>query len=207
MKADLREVIRYLVYNAKYPPTKTSLIKLVYMSDYYHWQAYGEQLTSCEYRLQRYGAVCFAISDTANEIAGKDLKQTIILYPNAYQIMYERMPESNLQFDLTPEQREILDAVIERHSGQSLPVLKKVHYDTEPMQKAKQRGEKLDMTTIKRIPRVKDNSRIRALQNHISKLDRRTAGSPEERAEHYLAVMSSMALARKRANTVVLQGD
>lgn len=207
MKDTLRKAIQYLVSNARYPPMKTSLIKLVYMADYYHWQAYGCQLTDCEYCLGRYGAICFDIPDTAWEMNGKELKITTILYPSAYQIMYERIPEVGLPANLTSEQKEILDTVIERHSWQSLPILKKAHYETEPMKNAKNIGDNLDMSTIKQIPRTKNNSRIKALQHHIAEMNLETAGSPEERSQHYVNLMTGLAQARKRANTARLLGE
>ena len=207
MKANLRDIIRYLVYNATYPPTKTSLIKLVYMADYYHTKAYGVQLTDCEYQLRRYGAVCFAIPDTAREIPPEELKKTVILYPNGYGIIYEPGSECKRQFGLTSEQRQILDLVIAKHSGQSLPELKKAHYETEPMQKVRKNGEKLDMTVTKRSQKIGENARIKGLQSRISKMNIRTSGAPEECAEHYKTMMSTLALARKRANTVRIGGD
>jgi len=207
MKAALREVIQYLVNNAKYPPTKTSLIKLVYLADYYHWQVYGEQLTNCGFELQRYGAVCFDIPDTAAKMDGTGLKVKTILYPSAYQIMYERIDKPVSKINLSPEQREILDVVIARHSGQSLPVLKKAHYETEPMQNVKQRGERLKMNSIKRVARTGNNAQIRALQDHIMNMKLTTAGSPEDRIAHYKTIMAAMSPARKRANTACLRKE
>lgn len=207
MKAALQEVIQYLVNNAKYPPTKTSLIKLVYMADYYHWQVYGKQLTNCEYELQRYGAVCFDIPDTATKMDGSDLKVKTILYPSAYQIMYEHIEKPVSPIKLSPEQREILDVVITRHSGQSLPALKKAHYETEPMQNVKQQGERLNMNTIKQVARIKNNIQIRALQDHIMDMKLTTTGSPEDRTAHYKTIMAAMSPARKRANTVYLRKE
>ena len=207
MKAALREVIQYLVNNAKYPPTKTSLIKLVYMTDYYHWQVYGEQLTNCEYNLGHYGAVCFNIPDTAAKMDGSDLKIKTILYPSAYQRMYERIEKPVSQINLSPEQIAILDVVIERHSGQSLPELKRAHYETEPMQNVRQKGERLNMKSIKQITRIKDNTQIRVLQDHIINMKLTTSGSPEDRISHYKTIMAAMAPARKRANTACLRKE
>lgn len=207
MKAVLREVIQYLVDNAKYPPTKTSLIKLVYLADYYHWELYGEQLTDCKYELQHYGAVCFGIPDTAAEMDGSDLKIKTILYPSAYQIMYEHVEKPVSQITLSSGQREILDVVIARHSGQSLPELKKAHYETEPMQNVKQIGERLNMNFIKRVVRTKDNAQFKALQDHISKMKLMTSGSPEDRVTHYQTIMATMDPARKRANTACLRKE
>lgn len=206
MKSALREVIQYLVNNAKYPPTKTSLIKLVYLTDYYYWQLYGEQLTDCKYQLQHYGAVCFDIPDTASKMDGSTLKIKTILYPSAYQIMYERT-EKPTQTNLTTEQREILDVVIARHSGQSLPILKKAHYETEPMQNVKQKGERLNMNSIKRTAITKNSVQIKALQNRISKMKLSTSGSPEKRFAHYKSIMAAMAPTRKRANTAYLRKE
>lgn len=206
MKSALREVIQYLVNNAKYPPTKTSLIKLVYLTDYYYWQLYGEQLTDCKYQLQHYGAVCFDIPDTASKMDGSALKIKTILYPSAYQIMYERT-EKPTQTNLTTEQREILDVVIARHSGQSLPILKKAHYETEPMQNVKQKGERLSMNSIKRTALTKNSVQIKALQNRISKMKLSTSGSPEKRFAHYKSIMAAMAPTRKRANTAYLRKE
>jgi len=207
MKTALRDVIQYLINNAKYPPTKTSLIKLIYMADYYHWQVYGKQLTNCEYELQSYGAVCFDIPDTAEKMDGSDLKVKTILYPSAYQIMYEQMEKPASQINMSHEQRDILDAVIARHSGQSLPELKKAHYETEPMQNVKQKGERLNMNSIKRIVRTKNSTPIKALQDHIMNMKLTTTGSPENRTAHYKTIMSAMAPARKRANTACLQKE
>lgn len=188
------------------PPTKTSLIKLVYLTDYYYWQLYGEQLTDCKYQLQHYGAVCFDIPDTASKMDGSALKIKTILYPSAYQIMYERT-EKPTQTNLTTEQREILDVVIARHSGQSLPILKKAHYETEPMQNVKQKGERLNMNSIKRTAITKNSVQIKALQSHISKMKLTTSGSPEKRFAHYKSIMAAMAPTRKRANTAYLRKE
>lgn len=206
MSADLKEVIRYLVHNAKNPPTKTSLIKLVYMADYYHWRLYGEQLTECEYRLQHYGAVCFDIPDTAREMDGEELTIKQIIYGNGFGWIYEPGPKAGSPFRLSARQKDILDLVVTRHSVQTLPMLKKAHYETEPMQKV-EKGGRLDMTTIKRIPAIGNREGLKALQDRISKMDLKVSGSPEKRAELCEDVMSSLELARKRATTAAISGE
>ncbi len=207
MKAALQDVIKYLVLNAKYPPTKTSLIKLIYLADYYHWQLYGSQLTDCEYKLWRYGVFCPDISDTAERISEKGmLKISRILYPSAYQVMYEPIREATQDINLATEQIEVLESVINKHSGQTLPELKRSHYETEPMQNVSNRGERLNMNCINRKVKIKENSRIKSLQSHIKGMKLSVAKSPKETAEHYKGINASLENVRKRANTAQIRG-
>ena len=208
MKVNLRDVILHLVYNAKYPPTKTSLMKLVYMADYYYWQLYGEQMTDCKYELGNYGVVCYEIPDMAESMAKqKLLKLTLCLFGSGYQLNYQPEPEFITQFELTDDCLQILNKVIANHSGQSLPALKRSHYRTEPMQAVKVKGGKLDMSKIQVKPRIKDHPRMKELQKRISGVDFIIKGSPEERAEHRQEIMTALSTARKRANTARLRVD
>ncbi len=207
MRVDLRDVILYLVYNAKYPPTKTSLMKLVYLADYYYWQLYGDQMTDCQYKLGNYGVVCYDIPNTAESMDKRELKLTMFLFGSGYQLSYQQGPEPATQFELTDDCLRVLDKVIADHSGQNLPALKHSHYQTEPMQAVKIKGEKLDMSRIQVKTKFKDRPRVKELQNHILGMDFIIKGSPEERAEHRQQIMRALSLARRRANTTRLGVD
>ncbi len=207
MKARLRDVIPYLVYNGRYPPAKTSLMKLVYMADYYYWQLHGEQMTDCEYKLGRYGAVCYKIPETAQLMDGKELRLTLFLFGSGYQLNYQIGPEPIANFNISNDCKEVLDFVIARHSEQNLLALKRSHYSTEPMQTARIRGEKLRMSTIERKLRTKDHPRLKALQKLVNEIDFETKGSAEERAEHRAEIMEALSPARKRASTLRLEGS
>ena len=207
MSADLRDVILYLVYNAKYPPTKTSLMKLVYLADYYYWQLHGEQMTDCKYELGNYGVVCYDIPDTAESMDKQELKLTMFLFGSGYQLSYQQGPEPATQFELTDDCLQVLNKVIADHSGQSLPALKRCHYQTEPMKAVKIKGGKLDMSKIQVKTKLKDYPRMKKLHEHILEMDFVIKGSPEERAEHRQEIMTALSIARKRANTARLRVD
>ena len=207
MRANLQEVILYLVYNAKYPPTKTSLMKLVYLSDYYYWQLHGEQMTDCKYELGNYGVVCYDIPNTAESRDKRELKLTMFLFGSGYQLSYQQGPQPATQFELTDDCLQVLNKIIADHSGQSLPALKYSHYQTEPMQAVKTKGEKLDMSKIQVKTKLKDYPRMKKLQKHILGMDFIIKGSPEERAEHRKEIMTALSIARKRANTARLGVD
>lgn len=204
MRANLRDVILYLVCNAKYPPTKTSLMKLVYLADYYYWQLYGEQMTDCKYELGNYGVFCSDIPNTAESMDKRELKLTMLLFGSGYQLNYLQGPKPTTQFELTDDCLQVLNKVIVDHSGQSLPALKHSHYRTEPMQAVKIKGEKLDMSRIQVKTKFKDHPRMKKLQKHILGMDFIIKGSPEERAEHRQQIMTALSIARKRANTARL---
>lgn len=205
MRADLRDVILYLVYNGKYPPTKTSLMKLVYLADYYYWQLHGEQMTDCKYELGNYGVVCYDIPNTAQSMDKQELKLTMFLFGSGYQLSYQQGPEPATQFELTDACLQALNKVIANHSGQNLPALKHSHYQTEPMQAAKIKGEKLDMSSTEVKTKFKDYPRVKKLQKHILGMDLVIKGPPEERAEHRQQIMTALSIARKRANTARLR--
>lgn len=207
MKANLQDVILYLVYNARYLPTKTSLMKLIYMADYYYWQFHGEQMTDCQYKLDRYGVVCYKIPETAQLMAGKELKLTLFLFGGGYQESYEKGPEPIAKFNISDDCKEILDFVVAIHSGQRLPALKRAHYETEPMQAVSMRGQKVDLSITPRKLRTKDHPRLKALQKLVNEIDFETKGSAEERAEHRAEIMEALSLARKRASTLRLEGS
>ena len=207
MRANLRDVILYLVCNAKYHPTKTSLMKLVYLADYYYWQLYGAQMTDCKYELGNYGVVCYDIPNTAESMGKRELKLAMSLFGSGYQVNYQQGPEPITQFELTDDCLQVLNKVIADHSGQSLPALKHSHYRTEPMQAVKVKGEKLDMSKIQVKPRIKDHPRMKELQKRILGVDFIIKGSPRERAEHRQEIMTALSIARKRANTARLGVD
>jgi len=131
---------------------------------------------------------------------------TVDTFPGGKQVTYKQMENSQFKSNLTGDQESILQLVIERHSGQSLPELKKSHYATEPMENVKNKGEKLDMNTIKRTVKTKDNNRIKKLQKHIKTVDLSESGSKEDRADHSQAIITSMSTARNRANAAILKG-
>jgi len=115
--------------------------------------------------------------------------------------MYEPV-EVIQDVNLTPKQLEILDFVINKHSGQTLPQLKKSHYETEPMQSARIKGERLNMNGIKRRVKTKENNRIKSLQSRIKKMKLCETKSPIETAEHYKSINASLEKVRNRANAV-----
>ncbi|MCK4402664.1 MAG: DUF4065 domain-containing protein [Dehalococcoidia bacterium] len=205
MRADLRDVILYLVYNAKYSPTKTSLMKLVYLADYYYWQLHGEQMTDCKYELGNYGVFCSDIPNTAESMDKRELKLTMFLFGSGYQLNYLQGPEPAAQFELTDDCLQALNKVIAKHSGQSLPALKRSHHQTEPLQAVKVKGGKLDMSKIQVKPRIKEHPHMKELQKHILGMDLIIKGSPEERAEQRQQIMTALSIARKRANTARLR--
>lgn len=202
MKSALQGVIKYLVSNAKYPPTKTSLLKLTYLADYYYWQLYGSQITNCEYKLWYYGVYCVDIPNTVKKMSEEGImNMKWILYPSAYSVIYEPL-ETTQDVNLTPEQLEILDFVVNKHSGQTLPQLKRSHYETEPMQSVRIKGERLNMNGIKRRVKTKENNRIKSLQSRIKRMKLGETKSPIETAEHYKSINASLEKVRKRANAV-----
>ena len=207
MRANLRDVILYLVYNAKYPPTKTSLMKLVYLADYYYWQLHGEQMTDCKYELGNYGVFCSDIPNTAESMDKRELKLAMLLFGSGYQLNYLPGSEPTTQFKLTDDCLQILNKVIADHSGQSLPALKHSHYQTEPMRAVKIKGGKLDMSKIQAKPRIKEHPHMKELQKHILGMDLIIKGSSEERAKHRQEIMTALSIARKRANTARLRVD
>ena len=123
-------------------PAKTKLLKLAYLAEVYYTRLTGKRLTDKEWVFWKYGPYLWDYDELiSNEEIFIKRSEEEEFYPvevrDDYQITDMQLDEYNAIF-----------RALEHASDDLNHILDFVYFDTEPMMKAKIRGEKLDFTCI-----------------------------------------------------------
>lgn len=117
MNSKLRSVMRYIVKNYPYPDdlTKTRITKLVYLIDWENVKEYGSQITNIEWFFDHYGPYVSDVLDEADEDKTVSINSTISNFGTVkYIVKPKRDKEELLYDDLTDNDKDIIDRVIDR---------------------------------------------------------------------------------------------
>lgn len=152
MLTDTTAFVLYLIQNATKPPSRTSLLKLVYLADVEHHRRTGRWMHHHWWWVRdKRGPVDYSISKAADRLrAGGLIRVLTKSFRERKRTTYHPASTSRMQID--DISREMADFVIEKYGRLSLDDLIGVAYATEPMLANPKIGEFLDMTTIAPYP-------------------------------------------------------
>ncbi len=148
--ADTPNLLKYLIAETgdrDLPLLKTALVKLLYLADVEAVRRGLPRLSSVSWLYYKYGPYAFEIEDVLKQLAGSaiDEMERVSQTGRKYQTYRIGEPISSL---LSPEEKALLNFVIERWAGESLEkLLNYVYFETEPMLAAEW-GEPLDFSMI-----------------------------------------------------------
>lgn len=136
MKSKLRSVMRYIVKNYPYPDdlTKTRITKLVYLIDWENVKEYGSQITNIEWFFDHYGPYVSDVLDEADEDKTVSINSTISNFGTVkYIVKPKRDKEELLYDDLTDNDKDIIDRVIDKTKNLYWNEFINYVYSTEPI--------------------------------------------------------------------------
>ena len=136
MKSKLRSVMRYIVKNYPYPDdlTKTRITKLVYLIDWENVKEYGSQITNIEWFFDHYGPYVSDVLDEADEDKTVSINSTISNFGTVkYIVKPKRDKEELLYDDLTDNDKDIIDRVIDKTKNFYWNEFINYVYSTEPI--------------------------------------------------------------------------
>lgn len=124
-------------------PAKTKLLKLAYLAEVYYMRLARKRLTDQEWIFWKYGPYFWNYEDIiSNEKIFESQDQTDDFY------LIKVKEDTELKEFSLNENIAILRAL--EHAADDLnQVLDFIYFDTEPMMKAKTRGENLDFSSVK----------------------------------------------------------
>lgn len=207
----LKGLITYFVYQFPRSLSRTELVKLIYLTDFYHASVYGHSVTDLTYVRYHYGPYCEAIPEAADELTEDHIINTEVLdnYYGGFTYLHSRNPfEVILDYGLTEEEQRIADFVILKTRFLGLEGIKRLAYDTPPMVELIQKeryigyqlnGEVLDLTTKR--PELPKRS-LRRIKQAFKRIDLSHRGSDEEYARVVEAEAKELEPYRRRAEAV-----
>lgn len=136
MNNKLRSVMRYIVKNYPYPDdlTKTRITKLVYLIDWENVKEYGSQITNIEWFFDHYGPYVSDVLDEADEDKTVSINSTISNFGTVkYIVKPKRDKEELLYDDLTDNDKDIIDRVIDKTKNFYWNEFINYVYSTEPI--------------------------------------------------------------------------
>lgn len=128
--------MRYIVKNYPYPDdlTKTRITKLVYLIDWENVKEYGIQITNIEWFFDHYGPYVSDVLDEADEDKTVSIYSTISNFGTVkYIVQPKRNKEELLYDDLTDNDKDIIDRVIDKTKNLYWNEFINYVYSTEPI--------------------------------------------------------------------------
>jgi len=151
----LKELIAYVIKKVTHltgrAPTKTQLMKLLYLIDYTHYERYEQTLSGAQYMRYLYGPYSMDIERALMEMeqtGDVHVEMGISYYEgNVYYRYYPtsgtlRLADALIK-RLHEERLELVNDVLERYAALSLDKLLDIVYETPPMRRARKLGERL----------------------------------------------------------------
>lgn len=183
----LESVIAYLVANFPRYLSRVELVKLVYFVELEFYKLYGKSLTGVTFYRYKYGPYSSTILTSIEKLAAAgvlEVRKTATCYGSPkYQHVLVHKPH---QLELTDEERDVIDYVIEMNKGLTTTAIKDKSYMTAPMNKIleTERGlkyislwEELDMSSVR--PERKKRS-LKRIKKAFAKVDLSERGSVED---------------------------
>jgi hypothetical protein len=130
--------------------TKTALVKLLYLADLEALRLGVGRLSSVRWIFFKYGPYSFEIEDALRQISGREIDEMAGISSLGKVYYRYRSSGHDVEWKLTPEERGIVNRVIDRWGGESLArILSYVYFETEPMAEADW-GRPLSFNSVER---------------------------------------------------------
>ena len=152
---------------------RTRLVKLLYLSDVFYYQAYGNTLTELDWIRYKYGPFAFELLPITKRM-GLELGEEELDFSTGRGVRYEvyGLPNPDKWFD--SGQRIYVDKVVRIWGGDDLDdLLDYVYCYTEPMKQARFR-QRLDFSTIKRGMRYAETDKLDLSPDSIAEIKKLT---------------------------------
>ena len=140
-----KDVLLYILEKCAGKPNvgETLLYKLLYFSDFNHYEIYEEHLTGAEYRKLPFGPVPQKLDSIINQmISNKMLERLKTEYHGYSQIRYIPLIKSDLT-TLKASEKDVIDRVIEQYSDWSASAISEYSHKDMPWLASKE-GEIID---------------------------------------------------------------
>ena len=151
--ADTADILKYIVGELSergFDTTKTALVKLLYLADVEAVRRGFERLSPVRWIYYKYGPYAFEVEETLRKIVGREVDETVRLSSLGKAYYLYRTLRYEIESRLSPEERAIVNQVLDRWGGESLArILNYVYFDTEPMAEAEW-GEPLNLNVVER---------------------------------------------------------
>lgn len=127
------------------PLTKTKILKLTYIVEYYYYKKYNKRLTNENWVFYHYGPYIFNYDDYIDRCAFSYEQSE----NGEYRIIKnERVTSDTIQLEEF-EAKMLIKKIIKEYGQSSLDeILDFIYFDTEPMLKTTQRKQSLDFSSI-----------------------------------------------------------
>lgn len=165
--------------------TRTKLVKLIYLSDYFFYNEFGRQLTEADYRRQERGPLPVRFDKSIEELRGHELE--IAEKPMFDGRMLLHRPGNRPRFkpELEPTEGRVVDYVLSSYGYLPGKLVTEIAYKTRPMVRllsleARQGGKKLLGQKIrfqKFIPKLM----MRSYQDRLKNLSQKSPSKEESR--------------------------
>jgi hypothetical protein len=131
--AELRDVVAYLAahYPYKQDLSKSRLTKMVYLADWRSVIQRGHQLTPVQWRYNYYGPYVEDVTDVARRDPAFEVIQTSNRFGDPKELIQIQQPTE--YSTLSPDDRKVLDFVIESTSSLNWTEFVKLVYSTYPI--------------------------------------------------------------------------
>lgn len=146
MSKKLKDIIYFLCKFYPKELTRTTLVKLVYLTDVEYYKKYLRQTTELVYKYDQLGPFTWDIVDVAHELHPQFIKEEEATTPYGEKKYVYSATSSSYDFtDLDDYTKEILHLVLERYSSFTLEELLDYVYTNPPLNCFK-KGENLDFS-------------------------------------------------------------
>jgi hypothetical protein len=123
-------------------PAKTKLLKLAYLAEVYHKRRTGARLTEQQWVFWKYGPYFWEYETMISN-------EAIFLRPEEEDDFYPVEVRDDFQAkEVGLEEQNSIARALEHAANDLNQILDLVYFDTEPMMKAKTRGETLDFDSV-----------------------------------------------------------
>jgi hypothetical protein len=201
-KADLEDIVMFLVGQTDGELSITKLMKLVFLADVEHQQLYGESLTGADWVYHLFGPFTSAVYDAAASLEEKDvivctIRPALDGIGRRFAPADRRSPVATPS--MNPKAQRALANVLRRYGSLTVQQIKQVAYDTATMRHAR-RGERLALSSE---PRRTLGAQVPGLAAFVGRAPSpvvRDVGDPDESAAEDAAILGELDHLRREAN-------
>lgn len=149
--ATTAEIVQYVINELterRIRPLKTALVKFVYLADVEAVREGLPRLTIVKWIFYKYGPYSVELDSAIKQIAGRSVDELSGVSAAGKSFLVYQGPGHGEEFNLAPQQRGIINIVLDRWGGETLSsILNYVYFETEPMQDAAW-GQPLDFGLV-----------------------------------------------------------
>lgn len=142
MKNKVDNVLRYIINNYPYPDelSKTRTTKLIYLVDWKSVQKTGHQITEIEWYFDHYGPYVSDVFDTADEDSEIRISEKVSNFGTKKYIVESKLSKEKLRCELSSEESDIIDEVIDETKFLSWNAFIDFVYATPPIVQSEKYG-------------------------------------------------------------------